>query len=39
VRDVHEVRLPADRTGAAVLLILYDAETLAEVGRVQAPLP
>jgi hypothetical protein len=39
VRDVYETRLPANSAGAHVLLIVYDAETLAEIGRVEAPLP
>lgn len=38
VRDVYEVRLPKENS-AAVLLIIYDAETLTEAGRVHAPLP
>lgn len=39
VRDVHEVRLPPDNADATVLMIIYDAETLVEMGRIQAPLP
>lgn len=40
VRDVHELRLPPDTsTAARLLVILYDAETLAEAGRIELPLP
>lgn len=39
VRDVHEIELPADPTGAQLLLIIYDGDTLAEVGRIETPLP
>lgn len=35
VRDVHEVPLPAQLSEAQALIILYDAETLEEVGRIQ----
>lgn len=39
VRDVHEVPLPAEWSGALALLIFYDAETLVEVSRIQFPIP
>jgi hypothetical protein len=39
VRDVHETKLPDDLNDAAVLVIIYDADTLAEVGRLNAPVP
>jgi len=39
VRDVHETQLPDDLNGAGLLVIIYDAETLTEVGRLRAPLP
>lgn len=39
VRDVYEIELPADPTGAQLLLIIYDGDTLAEAGRIEAPLP
>ncbi len=38
VRDVYHVPLPAHQPNARLLVILYDAETLAEVGRWQTPL-
>ncbi|GIK74816.1 MAG: hypothetical protein BroJett021_38040 [Chloroflexota bacterium] len=39
VRDVYETKLPDDLIDAAVLVIVYDADTLAEVGRLNAPVP
>lgn len=39
VRDVYEVRLPTADTDVHLLLILYDAHTLQEVGRLQGALP
>jgi hypothetical protein len=39
VRDVYEVRLPTADTDVHLLLILYDAHTLQEVGRLQRALP
>lgn len=39
VRDVYETKLPDDLTDAAVLVIIYDADTLAEVGRLKASVP
>jgi hypothetical protein len=40
VRDVHELRLPPGAsTAARLLVILYDAATLAEAGRIELPLP
>lgn len=41
VRDVHSVRLPLreDSQPLQLLLIVYDAETLAEVGRWEVALP
>lgn len=38
VRDVHEVALP-ERPHARLLLIIYDAASLEEVGRLETPLP
>jgi hypothetical protein len=38
VRDVHEISLP-DSTDARLLLIIYDAASLEEVGRLEATLP
>jgi len=38
VRDVHEIALP-DSADAHLLLIIYDATSLEEVGRLEAPLP
>jgi hypothetical protein len=39
VRDVHEVPLPAQFSGALALIIIYDAETLMEAGRIQFQIP
>jgi len=39
VRDVYEVPLPVQLSGALVLIIIYDAETLMEAGRIQFPIP
>lgn len=39
VRDVYETAIPSDTEGSHLLLIIYDAETLEEIGRVAAPLP
>ena len=39
VRDVYEVRLPTANADAHLLLILYDAHTLQEAGRLQMALP
>ena len=39
MRDVYEVRLPTADTDVHLLLILYDAHTLQEVGRLQRALP
>jgi len=38
VRDVHEIALPVG-ADAHLLLIVYDAASLEEVGRLEAPLP
>ena len=38
VRDVHEIALP-DSANAHLLLIIYDATSLEEVGRLEAPVP
>lgn len=39
VRDVYELAEPALPQDARLLLIVYDAETLAEAGRLEIPLP
>lgn len=37
IRDVHRVRIPSVATETELLVILYDATTVAEVGRVVLP--
>jgi len=39
VRDVHELSIPDATTNAHLLLVIYDAASLEEVGRLTAPLP
>lgn len=39
VRDVYETPLPDGLADARLLIIMYDADTLAEIGRLYAPLP
>lgn len=39
LRDVYPLPLPAQRTGAQILVILYDSSTQVEAGRFQFPVP
>jgi hypothetical protein len=38
VRDVYQIDLPPDGTDADLLVIIYDAQTVVEVGRWQVKL-
>ncbi len=39
VRDAYQVELPVATDGARILAIVYDSETLTEVGRWEVPVP